>query len=227
MHRRQETRNVAQPARDVMEARWFALPWLDVADIESRREVLIELLRAYGAPDRHYHSLTHVADLLSLSAVYSDRLARPNIVDLAIFFHDAVYDATRRDNEAASAGLARERLTRLGLALGDVNEVARFIDATAHGNAALSSPLGDLAWFLDFDLSVLGAARETYVRYAAAIRREYAIYSDDVYARGRRSALDGFLSRPSIFTTREFRDRWEACARSNVAWELSVQTLSG
>ncbi len=203
-----------------IETRWLGLPWPAAARPADVRAVLAELVAAYGAPGRHYHNISHVRALLDLSAAYASRLENRAVMDLAIFFHDAVYDVTRTDNEAASAALARDRLTRLGFGAALAAEAARLVEATAHMARAARAPEGDLAWFLDFDLSILGAGREAYARYAKAIRREYAIYPDLVYAKGRRAALLSFLARPHIFTTPELRDSWEAAARDNIAWEL-------
>lgn len=203
-----------------LEARWLSLPWPRAADAGDRRAILAELAAAYGAPNRRYHDLSHVLALLNLSAAYGHALENRAVVDLAIFFHDAVYDVGRRDNEDASAALARDRLTRLGFGASLVDEVARTIEATAHMAKTAGAPEGDLAWFLDFDLSILGADRTSYAAYAEAIRQEYAIYPGDAYFRGRRAALESFLARPSIFTTPELRIRWEAAARDNIIWEI-------
>jgi predicted metal-dependent HD superfamily phosphohydrolase len=71
--------------------------------------VRAELVRAHTAPDRHYHDLRHVETLLRLAQdhAFADREA----VEAAIWFHDAIYDTRRQDNEERSAEFAIERLS--------------------------------------------------------------------------------------------------------------------
>jgi predicted metal-dependent HD superfamily phosphohydrolase len=64
-----------------------------------------ELARAYQAPDRHYHDLRHIEALLSLARNHRAALDDHEAVEAAIWFHDAVYDARRSDNEEESAKL--------------------------------------------------------------------------------------------------------------------------
>ena len=67
-----------------------------------------ELLRRWGEPHRHYHDRRHLSEVLA--ALPDDA---PRAVRLAAWYHDAVYDPTRDDNEEASARLAREQLHAL------------------------------------------------------------------------------------------------------------------
>jgi predicted metal-dependent HD superfamily phosphohydrolase len=69
-----------------------------------------ELVRAYAAPERHYHKLAHIEAMLELMHMYKDALADPAAVEAAIWFHDAIYDTRRHDNEEKSAELAASRL---------------------------------------------------------------------------------------------------------------------
>ena len=115
---------------------------------------------------------------------------------LAILFHDAVYDATRKDNEAASARLARLHLTDLGVAPGMIARVEALILATRHGGEAAADD-HDMALLVDLDLAILAATPERYAAYAAAIRREYAHVPEDQFRTGRAAVLTGFLAQPS------------------------------
>jgi predicted metal-dependent HD superfamily phosphohydrolase len=185
--------------------------------------LLDELMRAYAQSGRHYHNLDHIAALLELLDRHGDSVRNRDALELAILFHDAVYLPARADNEAASAALARERLTHLGVSEEMIGEVERLILATRHGApsaGADSDP--DLALLLDLDLSILGADRATYAAYAEAIRREYAIVPDAIYRPGRRRVLTEFLARPRIYATPHLHDLWEPAARANLEWECAA-----
>ena len=62
-----------------------------------------ELSALYRAPDRHYHGLSHIEALLALAQEYRTALSDPDAVEAAIWFHDAIYDSRRSDNETRSA----------------------------------------------------------------------------------------------------------------------------
>ncbi|RIH83932.1 hypothetical protein Mlute_02044 [Meiothermus luteus] len=189
-------------------ARWDAL-WLALGQEPSQRATLLdELLVRYAEPHRCYHNLAHLEHLLGL-------LPQDPRLELAAWFHDAVYDPTRTDNEEESARLAQKRLAALGLSEGLIGEVARVIRATRTHRA--EDPLAAL--FLDADLAILGAQPKTYARYAQAIRREYAWLPEAIFRERRAAVLRGFLSRPRIYQTPGFA-HLEEPARWNLAQEL-------
>jgi predicted metal-dependent HD superfamily phosphohydrolase len=99
--------------------------------------------------------------------------------------------------------------------------IGRMILATAHRSTADAE--GDAALVMDADLSVLGADAAIFDAYERAIREEYAFVPEVEFARRRREILSSFLARPSIYSTRFFRDRCEARARANLT--RSIQRL--
>jgi predicted metal-dependent HD superfamily phosphohydrolase len=204
-----------------LEARWCSL--LDRLGVGAgaAAPTFAELVRAYSESSRHYHTLDHIAALLDLLDQYSEGLADLSAVELAIFFHDAVYVPTRSDNEAESATLARERLTALGLPAGLIVRVANLILATRHENERVEQQDADLELLLDLDLAILAADRSIYAAYARSIRSEYAVYPDEVYRPGRRRVLGQFLARPRIYQTSRLHSLWDAAARANLTWELA------
>ena len=187
--------------------------------------VLSELVRAYSEPHRHYHTLDHIAALLQLLKQHGAAAADGDAIRLAILLHDAIYDPARADNEAASAALAQRHLAGLGFPRPLIAEVERFILATRHGpDTELAVPDADLALLLDLDLAVLAAPWADYRAYAQAIRREYALYPDEVYRPGRRRVLEGFLARERLYLTSHLQALWEAPARANLAREIAEPT---
>ena len=183
-----------------------------------------QLRRAYSSRSRAYHNLSHVRALLDLRARFNAQITHPAAVDLAIWFHDAVYHTRRKDNEERSAVLANESLTALGVPASVIDVVVAMILATkAHALDGLAPNIAaDGRLFLDFDLSILGSDDVTYRKYAAAIRREYWWVPAPLYRDGRRKVLESFLRRDRLYFTEAIFAEREARARANVASELAI-----
>nr|WP_310183727.1 hypothetical protein [Mesorhizobium sp. BE184] len=182
-----------------------------------------ELAARYSGGDRHYHGLRHVEALLDLAQEYRALLADPEAVETAIWFHDAVYDSKAKDNEAQSAALAREKLAGR-VEGGRLERIVAMIEATAtHALPDLTDETAqrDAALFLDMDLSILGASPEAFETYEQGVRKEYAWVPEPAWIAGRGAVLQNFLARPALFHTQEFRDRFEAQARENMARSLA------
>ena len=188
----------------------------------AAQPVLDELVGAYAEPHRAYHTLDHIAALLQLLDVHGGTRPTGMRCELAILFHDVVYDpGTDRQRGGERAPCARAPGdTRISEAT--IAKVERYILATQHGTSRDAAADTDLALLLDLDLSVLAAAPDAYRAYAQAIRREYALYPDEVYRPGRRRVLEGFLARERIYLTDRLRALWEARARANLAGEIAA-----
>ncbi|MGI8701602.1 MAG: HD domain-containing protein [Nocardioidaceae bacterium] len=198
------------------DAAWLRRRW--VRRFPSLGPVGDGLVSRYGAASRIYHDvrhLRHVLETLDLLAGECDDL---DAVELAGWFHDAVYDVRRGDNEEASAALAEVVLgPRLDSAV--LAEVVRLVLLTRDH----AVPDGDRngAVLCDADLVVLAGETQEYDAYAQRVRAEYADVSDEDFRAGRSAVLRGLLDLPSLFSTRLGRDEWEKPARANLARELA------
>jgi predicted metal-dependent HD superfamily phosphohydrolase len=180
--------------------------------------LLQELVARYGERHRRYHTLAHVLDCLERLDDARAEPADPESVELALWFHDVVYDPKADDNETRSAVIARERLAAAGVAAPICGRVIELVLSTA--DPASASP-GDAALVCDIDDSILGRPAAEYDAYRRAVREELAFVPDDRFAAGRGRFLEGWLARPRLFHTDTFRDRYEAAARDNMARELA------
>jgi predicted metal-dependent HD superfamily phosphohydrolase len=200
-----------------LQARWHRAVAGFAAARESVDAAFADLVTRYGEPGRHYHTLEHVAAVLDVV----DALGGTGpALQLAVWYHDAVYDTRAADNEERSADLARTALAVLSILESVISETARLILLTKTHRAAEDDADGRL--LLDADLSVLGAEPAVYDRYAAAIRREYAWVPEADYRAGRGRILEGFLARPRIYYRLE---QVEPAARNNLRRE--IDTLGG
>lgn len=187
--------------------------------LPGARALGLQLVAAYGHPERRYHDRRHLAEVLdrigelSAHGVEFDRMA----VLLAAWFHDSVYDA-RPDAEKRSAAWAAEALpTLVGHAV--VEEVVRLVLITEHHHPHDDDANG--CALSDADLAILAATPERYAEYAASVRDEYAHLPDVVFAAGRSAILRDLLAKPHLFQTAYAREAWEADARANVERELA------
>lgn len=179
------------------------------------------LIERYREPLRYYHTLEHVDACLVWLDWYRGVARRPDLVELALWFHDAVYDPKASDNEAQSAALARAQLGALGVGSSSIDVVARFVDATRRHDTAK----GDCALLIDLDLTILGASPHCYARFESQIRAEYAHVPERAFALGRAHVLRGFPSRAQVFQTPSLREQLEQRARDNL--ERRIEQLLG
>lgn len=178
-----------------------------------------DLLARWSEPHRHYHTVSHLGVVLTVIEEQSEWAEDLTAVRLAAWYHDAIYDPHRVDNEEASAILAETTLPELGVGADRVAEVARLIRLTASHDPIPGDRNGGL--LTDADLCVLASPPDVYQTYTAAIRREYAHVPDPAFTAGRASVLHNLLSLPRLFHTPLLRDRWEDPARANITRELS------
>ena len=174
------------------------------------------LTARYAEPHRHYHTLEHIACCLrELGIDFGHEEPRDkNAVEMAIWFHDAIYDPKAKDNEARSAELASTVLNVGGFGDAFIEKVSDLVMATAHVEAPVDY---DAQVLIDIDLSVLGQDERTFDEYERAVRREYEWVPPDVFCAKRREILGTFLvSRPGIYSTYAFRRKYEDQARANL-----------
>lgn len=173
----------------------------------------------YQIPARHYHSLEHIEDCLQVLDQVADAAEDRDVLELALWMHDCVYDPRARDNEERSAEISRIAAAALGLSAHRAKKVSDLILATKHTGDALA---GDFALIVDVDLSSLGAPWQRGRELACAIRREYMWVPAAEFQKGRTAILQGLAARPSIYNTAWFRQRYESPARENIARQIEA-----
>lgn len=189
-------------------------------------DMLDALRLAYETPPRAYHHFGHVESVLGHFDAVADGpgWARPREAWLAVLYHDAVYEAGRRDNEARSAVLAAADIARWLPGAGiDAARVVDLIELTARHGTLRSGDLGngpegdDRRHFLDCDMAILGADAATFDAYDRAIATEYRdAVPGWLYRLNRRRFLRGLLRRERIYLSAFFHRRLDAAARDNL-----------
>jgi predicted metal-dependent HD superfamily phosphohydrolase len=206
-------------------ARWHALTAPLLPSSACREAELQRLAAAYDAPERHYHTLGHIENLLNRIGAHA--LQDPVVAKLAVWFHDAVYNALRSDNEVKSAEWALAFLQETSLEPIRRERVADLIRCTQDHTQPQPPADSDLLLFLDADLSILGAPEAAYWDYAHQIRQEYQVVPDEVYRPSRRKVLAKLLAAPVLFHTPALREELDAAARRNLQAELAAWEQGG
>jgi len=200
-------------------SRWHEM-WKELGAATPDPKLYGELIARYSEPHRKYHTVQHLEECFEKLDEVRALAQHPAEVELALWFHDAIYDVKRQDNENKSADWARASALATGTPAEACNRVHSLVMATRHK----AVPRGtDAEILVDIDLSILGAIPERFDQYEQQVREEYAWVPDFLFRRERKAILKEFLARPRIFSTTHFRDRYEQQARSNI--ERSLKRL--
>lgn len=169
------------------------------------------LISAYNEPQRAYHTLQHLEECL----LFLDQCRCPSspMVEMVLWFHDAVYDPKAGDNEEQSAQLAIDAMEPSGVPPTVVASIARLILVTKS-----HQPGDDIhaQCLSDIDLAIFGQPPERFAEYERQIRQEYAWVAEDVYRAKRGEILSAFLQQPNLYRTAHFQHLLETSARANL-----------
>lgn len=172
------------------------------------------LLDAYREPQRHYHSLAHIEQCMGMFDACKSLATNPDALELAVWFHDVIFEPDQADNERRSAdlylqlsdGVQADEMRRL---------VERLIMATLHDGNSLQDP--DAVYMVDIDLSSFGLSWEEFLRDSENLRRENANLSDAEYYRRKKEFQNCLLDKERFYRSDFFAERLENQARSNLS----------
>jgi predicted metal-dependent HD superfamily phosphohydrolase len=181
-----------------------------------------DLIARYSESQRSYHTTQHLDECFARLGEARHLAEHIGEVELALWFHDAVYAPRKPDNEEQSASLAHAAAEQAGLTAAIASRVGQLILATKLDASPTSA---DAALLVDVDLAILGTPAERFDEYEQQVRQEYSWVPGFLYRRKRWEILEGFLARPHVFNTEHFRARYEMSARANLA--RSIERLGG
>lgn len=178
-----------------------------------------ELEQNYSGKKRFYHTLLHLENLLLQLNPVKEEIHHWDALLFTLYYHDAIYNSLKADNEEKSAELAEKRMQQLAVPTEIIDRCKEQILATKSHHRSTDS---DTNYFTDADLSVLGENWETYSNYLTNVREEYSIYPDMIYKPGRKKVLNHFLAMDRIYKTDYFYNRYEKQAKENLQKELDL-----
>lgn len=196
--------------------RWAAL-WTAAKLNSPASEWYDRLTKLYSEKQRHYHTLHHISECLREFDSAKTEAHNAIALELAIWFHDAIYNPRASDNEEGSASLAQECLAPAGASADLIAAVAALVlDTKSH----VPSSHPDSALLIDIDLAILGQPASRFDEYERQIREEYSWVPKIIFRPKRAAILRSFLNRPRIYRTELFFQKYEAAARANLKRSL-------
>ena len=206
------SQNLATPER------WARL-WKETGQNTRLIGIYEKLVGMYTEGHRAYHTLEHISSCLKEFDSVKGMFVHPDEAEIALWFHDAVYDTRRSDNEERSAELAYGAAIQNGLPWQSADRISGLILATKHDRNATYN---DSKFVVDIDLSILGMPERIFDSYESAIRREYSWVAIDAFRKARLAILRSFLSETGgIYSTEVFRERYEQQAVANLSRSIS------
>jgi len=168
----------------------------------------------YGEAHRHYHTLGHIQHCLQEFDQAAALMDDPDAVEIALWFHDAIYKPGAKDNEQRSAELFRKYSDTSGC-------TDAFFQQRVHDLIMITAHCGqpnrkDEQFIVDIDLSSFGLPWDRFERDGRKIRAECANLHDDKYYPGHVRFLKILRERPTFFFTDFFQKRYEQAARRNI-----------
>jgi predicted metal-dependent HD superfamily phosphohydrolase len=200
-----------------MDRRRFEQLWRDCADsIDSDwlGACYEEVHARYTESHRRYHSAGHIAHCLQQFDAASGLLDDANAVELAVWYHDVVYDIGAIDNEARSAEMFLRHAS---------GQLSEDMSATVHELIMVTMHLcslpatSDQSYLVDIDLSSFGLPRERFLRDSVNVREEFPHIPDAEFYTKQKKFLLELLGRKHFFFTEFFRNRHEVAACENIS----------
>lgn len=192
---------------------------MQALEFQSNKSTYNQLIASYSEKHRKYHNCIHLSAVLSMLDKVCHLAANEHAIELALWFHDAVYRISSNTNEQDSADWAKKFIADNRGQSELVDLVYSLIMATQHNTVPDYS---DAKLIVDIDLSILGSGQSDYDKFEANIRHEYRLVPWFLYKRKRIELLRGFLARESIYSHQYFIDSFENHARKNISTAIEI-----
>ena len=176
------------------------------------QKIFNTLIAAYSEKQRAYHTIQHLYECLVLLESIRADLNDAYAVELALWFHDAVYDPQAKNNELKSVELFEQYLAE-DLPTEIIQKIKRWILATQKHEATDEL---DLQFLLDMDLAILAATPARFAEYEQQIQEEYAWVDLEIYANKRKEVLMHFYQTEPLYQTEYFQQNFEQRAKGNL-----------
>ena len=181
----------------------------------SVNPIFDDLFSRYTDAGRCYHNWAHLVHCLAEFDRAANQMDYPEAVELALWFHDAVYAPGVRDNKQRNADMFSQWGTEC-FSAAFIKKVRALILITRHTQPPRE---GDESYIVDIDLSSLALSWPDYLLNARYVRKELR----QVYYPAQTRFLSRLLVRPHIYSTYFFQQRYEDPTRNNIQRLLATE----
>ena len=195
---------------------WVQFQQRHQLDSQRAEQCYAQLAQAYLEPQRHYHTVQHIVECLDLFHQVKAQLSDPFAVELAIWFHDVVYNPKASDNEAQSA-VFMQQCCHDFVPVAVLEKIAAWIEATQQHQPSTDT---DLNFLLDIDLAILASSPSRFAEYETQIQQEYHWVEAIVYKEKRAAVLRYFYAMQPLYQTAYFQEKYELQAKQNLSLSL-------
>ena len=212
----------------ILKERWYGFCSAHKLPTDWATGVYYLMQKFYRLPAglRHYHTLEgHIFDCLK--ALDRFRKSVPDYTDkwfsveYAIWMHDIFYLAGIGMNESRSALLADTLLYPVYEKY-DQGLTASIIVDTELGLPHLNiTTTPESMLVCDIDLVGMGGSYEQFVLNGDLVRQEFAQFTDEEYAVGRKKFFEDFYSRGYVYRLPYFKTLYEKQTRENIMLYIS------
>ena len=171
----------------------------------------------YSQPDRYYHTLDHIKASLTHLDNIREQSNQPDALEMAVWFHDAVYDSRATNNELQSAKLFA-RMANDNALRRFIDTVQRLIMVTVHPSRPESR---DEEFMVDIDLLSFGLPWAQFIALGEFARQEFPHLSDREFDENELKFFELLADRPQFYFSDFFCDRYEAQARANLQKKIA------
>jgi len=166
-----------------------ATRWQDLMTafgLSENRAMFDKLITLHNEPHRAYHTTEHISACLKHLDTTAQLADHPHEIEMAFWFHDAIYNPFSSTNEEDSADMAEAFLQSQNIATDICARVKQMILITKHHAITETN---DEAIMIDIDLSILGAPTHIFDQYEKDIRIEYRKVPSLIFKPKRRKIL--------------------------------------
>ncbi len=195
--------------------RWLAL--MSSFAFSPNIETFNKIVVCYSEGHRHYHNIAHIDECIRQLDTVKFGYQRMGEIELAIWFHDVIYNSYRKNNELKSAMEAQFFLDKQTDDADLKKRVFDLIMSTKHNNKPENE---EQALIMDVDVAILGSEENIYKAYCRNVRKEYRWVPYFWYRKKRIEILKYFLNQKTLYYTEFFREKFEETARKNIEHEI-------
>jgi predicted metal-dependent HD superfamily phosphohydrolase len=192
-------------------SRWQKL--MQAFHVDHNEKIYEQLVSYYSQRHRYYHTAKHVEACLNHLDPIHHLTDKPHEIEMALWFHDAIYKPYSSTNELDSANWAKRFLLDNKVDQVICERIYHLVMVTLHNGKANTT---DEKLMIDIDLTILGSLPAIYQIFEKNVRKEYRLVPYFLYRKKRKHILQGFLDQKQIYQTEYFRQLFEKQARENI-----------